>query len=191
MKNEVFPVHRPFHRLVKQMVRHRRVPSRSMYHTINPASAKNLLFTTDSSLRMCSKPMKPSHSAFCLLLFQFSVKKDNDTSAISTQLRQSSGDSLVAPARIRSTSKVDPLEPSTSDVSDLERRVRDYSEQLKAKKNELERLKQRKNKEILRRQEDALKRQIQVRPIERISRIVFYRFFSVLWPRNPSTTPAT
>lgn len=99
---------------------------------------------------------------------------------ISTQLRQSSGDSLVALVRIRSTPKVDPLEPSTSDVSDLERRVRDYSEQLKAKKNELERLKQRKNKEILRRQEDALKRQIQVRSIERMSRIVYQRFSSVL-----------
>jgi hypothetical protein len=50
----------------------------------------------------------------------------------------------------------------TSDASDLERRVRAYREQLKAKKNELERLKQRKNKEILRRQEDELKKQIEV-----------------------------
>lgn len=180
MKNEVFPVHRPFHRPAKQMARHKRVRSRSMHHTINRASAKNLLFMTDSSLRMCSEQMKSFQSTFCLLLFQFSGKKENDTSVISTQLRQSSGDSLVALVRIRSTWKVDPLEPSTSDVSDLERRVRDYSEQLKAKKNELERLKQRKNKEILRRQEDALKRQIQVRSIERMSRIVYQRFSSVL-----------
>ena len=50
----------------------------------------------------------------------------------------------------------------TSDASDLERRVQAYRDQLKAKKNELERLKQRKNKEILRRQEDELKKQIEV-----------------------------
>jgi hypothetical protein len=51
----------------------------------------------------------------------------------------------------------------TSDASDVERRVRAYREQLKAKKAELEKLKQRKNKEILRRQEDELKKQIQVK----------------------------
>lgn len=51
----------------------------------------------------------------------------------------------------------------TSDASDVERRVRAYREQLKAKKVELERLKQRKNKEILRRQEDELKKQIEVK----------------------------
>jgi hypothetical protein len=50
----------------------------------------------------------------------------------------------------------------TSDASDLEHRVRAYREQLRAKKNELERLKQRKNKEILRRQENELKKQIEV-----------------------------
>ncbi|CAF4302830.1 unnamed protein product, partial [Rotaria sp. Silwood2] len=69
------------------------------------------------------------------------IKKDNDTSSNSTQQRQS--------------------DVVTSDASDLERRVRAYREQLKAKKLELERLKQRKNKEILRRQEDELKKQIQ------------------------------
>lgn len=58
----------------------------------------------------------------------------------------------------------------TSDASDLERRVRAYRDQLKAKKNELERLKQRKNKEILRRQEDELKKQIEVGKIaEKVS----------------------
>ncbi len=50
----------------------------------------------------------------------------------------------------------------TSDASDLEHRVNAYREQLKAKKVELEKLKQRKNKEILRRQEDELKKQIEV-----------------------------
>lgn len=54
------------------------------------------------------------------------------------------------------------LDVVTSDASDLERRVRAYREQLKAKKAELDRLKQRKNKEILRRQEDELKKQIEV-----------------------------
>ena len=50
----------------------------------------------------------------------------------------------------------------TSDASDIERRISAYREQLKSKKNEFERLKQRKNKEILRRQEDELKKQIEV-----------------------------
>ncbi|UJR32051.1 hypothetical protein I4U23_019518 [Adineta vaga] len=69
------------------------------------------------------------------------LKKDGDTSSISIQKKQSD---IV-----------------TSDASDLECRVRAYREQLKAKKLELERLKQRKNKEILRRQEDELKKQIE------------------------------
>ncbi|CAF3690177.1 unnamed protein product [Adineta steineri] len=69
------------------------------------------------------------------------TKKDNDTSSSSNQQRQS--------------------DVVTSDASDLECRVRAYREQLKAKKLELERLKQRKNKEILRRQEDELKKQIE------------------------------
>ncbi|CAF3754296.1 unnamed protein product [Rotaria socialis] len=69
------------------------------------------------------------------------IKKDNDASSNSTQPRQS--------------------DVVTSDASDLERRVRAYREQLKAKKIELEKLKQRKNKEILRRQEDELKKQIE------------------------------
>ncbi|CAF0959170.1 unnamed protein product [Rotaria sordida] len=72
---------------------------------------------------------------------EFLIKKDNDISSTSTQQRQS--------------------DVVTSDASDLERRVHAYREQLKAKKFELERLKQRKNKEILRRQEDELKKQIQ------------------------------
>jgi len=58
--------------------------------------------------------------------------------------------------------KVNYLDIVTSDASDLEQRVNAYREQLKAKKAELERLKQRKNKEILRRQEDELKKQIEV-----------------------------
>ncbi|CAF3705800.1 unnamed protein product [Rotaria sp. Silwood1] len=69
------------------------------------------------------------------------TKKDTNTSSNSTQQRQS--------------------DVVTSDASDLERRVRAYREQLKAKKFELEKLKQRKNKEILRRQEDELKKQIE------------------------------
>ena len=59
------------------------------------------------------------------------------------------------------------LDIVTSDASDLECRVRAYREQLKAKKLELDRLKQRKNKEILRRQEDELKKQIEVRDFDR------------------------
>ncbi|CAF1433637.1 unnamed protein product, partial [Adineta ricciae] len=69
------------------------------------------------------------------------AKKDSDTSSSSTQEKQPD---IV-----------------TSDASDLECRVRAYREQLKAKKLELDRLKQRKNKEILRRQEDELKKQIE------------------------------
>lgn len=86
-------------------------------------------------------------------------KKDSDTSSISTQQRHSgrkTSNFLV------SYLKVNYLDIVTSDASDLEQRVNAYREQLKAKKAELERLKQRKNKEILRRQEDELKKQIEV-----------------------------
>jgi hypothetical protein len=69
----------------------------------------------------------------------------------------------------------------TSDASDLERRVHAYREQLKAKKAELEKLKQRKNKEILRRQEDELKKQIEVKFfIERIKFLFNSTIFLVI-----------
>jgi chaperonin cofactor prefoldin len=50
----------------------------------------------------------------------------------------------------------------TTDASDIERRIRTYHDQLKTKKTELEKLKQRKNTDALRRQEDELKKQLQV-----------------------------
>jgi CBS-domain-containing membrane protein len=50
----------------------------------------------------------------------------------------------------------------TTDASDIERRIRTYHDQLKTKKTELEKLKQRKNADALRRQEDELKKQLQV-----------------------------
>lgn len=89
------------------------------------------------------------------------------------------------------------LDVVTSDASDLEHRVRVYREQLKAKKAELDRLKQRKNKEILRRQEDELKKQIEV--IKKNTPSVFLTlkyqqyifFFLVIWSWNSNITFTT
>jgi hypothetical protein len=54
------------------------------------------------------------------------------------------------------------IDTVTTDASDIERRISAYHEQLKTRKTELDRLKQRKNKDDLRRQEDQLKKQLQV-----------------------------
>lgn len=51
----------------------------------------------------------------------------------------------------------------TTDGSDIERRIRTYQDQVQKKKTELDQLKQRKNKETLRRREEELKKQLEVR----------------------------
>lgn len=51
----------------------------------------------------------------------------------------------------------------TTDGSDIERRIQTYQDQVQKKKTELDQLKQRKNKETLRRREEELKKQLDVR----------------------------
>ena len=51
----------------------------------------------------------------------------------------------------------------TTDGSDIERRIRTYQDQVQKKKTELDQLKQRKNKEVLRKREEELKKQLEVR----------------------------
>ena len=64
------------------------------------------------------------------------------------------------------------IDAVTTDVSDLERRVRNYRDQLKAKRTELDKLKQKKTKEELRKQEDELKKQLQVWKTPKITSII-------------------
>jgi hypothetical protein len=101
-------------------------------------------------------------------------KTTNDTSEIRTETNVKDSDSSlrsihkdqIGRKKILYSEKIDCIyeiiDTITTDASDIERRIRTYHEQLKTKKTELEKLKQRKTKDALRRQEDELKKQLQV-----------------------------
>lgn len=75
----------------------------------------------------------------------------------------------------RTNSSVDTV---TTDGSDIERRIRAYQDQVQKKKNELDHLKQRKNKEALRRQEEELKKQLEVSEQSFHMKYTFFSFSS-------------
>ncbi len=55
------------------------------------------------------------------------------------------------------------IDTITTDGNDIKHRIRTYQKQIETKKAELDKLKQRKTKDALRRQEDELKKQLEVR----------------------------
>ncbi|CAF1165406.1 unnamed protein product [Rotaria sordida] len=82
-------------------------------------------------------------------------KKKNDTGDIHTATIGRDSDSSSTSIHQQNSDII------TTDASDIERRIRSYREQLKKKEMELNKLKHEKTKEVLRKQEDELKKQLQ------------------------------